>query len=86
MTSINIKLTTEEAELLSNLASDQLFRREFIDPKIPGHHGKHLVERLQSMADQAKGVQTLRRNAPNVKAGAAPAAAETHNPVDIQLT
>jgi len=37
------------------LASDQLFRREFIDPKMPGHRsntaelvlGKDLVERLR---------------------------------------
>ena len=79
MTSIHIKLTTEEADLLSHLASDALFRREFIDPKMPGHKsdpasirlGKQLVERLQTMAGQAKGVRPLRKNAPNVKSGAA---------------
>jgi hypothetical protein len=94
MTSIHIKLTTEEAELLSSLASDQLFRREFIDPKMPGHRanpgalrlGKQLVERLQSMADQAKGARPPRRNAPNVKTAAAGPSAETQNPLDIQLT
>ena len=92
MTSIHIKLTTEEADLLSSLASDQLFRREFIDPKMPGHKanpaalrlGKQLVERLQSMADQAKGVRPLRKNAPSVKPGAAGASSGAQNVVDIQ--
>jgi hypothetical protein len=75
MTSINIKLTIEEVELLSSLASDQLFRKEFIDPKMPGHKsnpgalrlGKQLVERLQGIADQAKGPRQSRRNGPTVK-------------------
>jgi hypothetical protein len=92
MKSIHLTLTTEEAELLSSLASDQLFRKEFIDPKMPGHKtnkeairlGKQLVERLQSMANEAKGVQPLRKNAPSVKASAA--SAEKHNQVEIQLT
>jgi hypothetical protein len=56
MTLITIKLTINELELLANLASDQLFRREFIDPKMPGHRvnsgeislGKVLVARLRS--------------------------------------
>jgi hypothetical protein len=94
MTSIHIKLTIEEAELLSSLASDQLFRREFIDPKMPGHKanpaalrlGKQLVERLQSMADQAKGVRPLRKNAPAVKSASASASAETQTAADVQLT
>ena len=92
MKSIHLTLTTEEAELLSSLASDQLFRKEFIDPKMPGHKtnkeairlGKQLVERLQSMANEAKGVQPLRKNAPSVKASAV--SAEKHNQVEIQLT
>jgi hypothetical protein len=37
MTLITLKLTLEELELLTTLVSDQLFRREFIDPKMPGH-------------------------------------------------
>ena len=37
MTLITIKLTIKELELLTTLASDQLFRREFIDPKMPGY-------------------------------------------------
>jgi hypothetical protein len=43
--------------------SDQLFRREFIDPKMPGYKsdpaevrvGKDLVLRLKSLAQQAAG-------------------------------
>src|SRR5690349_13481382 len=33
---IAVKLSFEELKLLTTLASDQLFRREFIDPKMPG--------------------------------------------------
>jgi hypothetical protein len=62
MTLITVKLTAKELELLSSLASDQLFRREFIDPRLPGHKsdpaelslGKKLVERLRFMTDRAK--------------------------------
>jgi len=46
---------------LTNLAADQLFRREFIDPKMPGYKfnpaelslGKKLVERLRVITDRA---------------------------------
>jgi hypothetical protein len=63
MTLINLKLTTKELELLTTLASDQLFRREFIDPKMPGYKsnsaemslGKSLVARLRSLADPGCG-------------------------------
>ena len=59
MTSFSVKLTHTELHLLTALAADQLFRREFIDPKMPGHRpdetelnlGKKLVERLRSIAD-----------------------------------
>jgi hypothetical protein len=37
MTFIIVKLTAREVELLAALASDQLFRREFIDRKMPGY-------------------------------------------------
>ncbi|HEY3742603.1 MAG TPA: helix-turn-helix domain-containing protein [Bryobacteraceae bacterium] len=54
---INVKLTPKEIELLAALASDQLFRREFIDPKMPGYKGnsgeiqlgKALVSKLRSI-------------------------------------
>ena len=57
MAPINVKLTPKEIELLVSLASDQLFRREFIDPKMPGYkgnsaevsQGKALVSRLRSI-------------------------------------
>jgi len=62
MTRITVKLTTNELELLRSLAADQLFRREFIDPRLPGNKenpadlslGKQLVERLRLMAERAK--------------------------------
>ena len=37
---ISLKLTIQELELLTSLTSDQLFRREFIDPKMPGYRPK----------------------------------------------
>ena len=37
MRMISVKLTEQELKLLTGLASDQLFRREFIDPKMPGY-------------------------------------------------
>jgi hypothetical protein len=50
-----LKFTTPELQLLTTLAADQLFRREFIDPKMPGYKpdademrlAKALVRRLQ---------------------------------------
>ena len=55
MTHVTVKLKVSELELLIGLASDQLFRREFIDPRLPGHQpnaaelnvGKQLVGRLR---------------------------------------
>jgi len=59
---LTVKLSIEELMLLTTLASDQLFRREFIDLKIPGYKhnprelclGKNLVERLRLTADRAR--------------------------------
>lgn len=70
MTLISVKFTTHEIELLSSLASDQLFRREFIDPRMPGHRsnpadltlGKRLVERLLLTADRVKKIPPPKRN------------------------
>jgi hypothetical protein len=61
MQSVTLKLTVEELRLLATLASDQLFRREFIDPRMPGFKpnpaevsiGKELVVRCRLMIDQA---------------------------------
>jgi hypothetical protein len=63
MTTITVKLTAKELDVLASLASDQLFRREFIDPKMPGYKanpgdlsiGKKLVERLRSIAASGYG-------------------------------
>jgi hypothetical protein len=60
MRQITVKLTVEELRLLATLASDQLFRREFIDPKMPGNRvkpgevdcGKALVGRLRLMIER----------------------------------
>jgi hypothetical protein len=54
-----LKLTTADLELLTTLVADQLFRKEFIDPKIPGYkisademrQGKALLARLRLMLD-----------------------------------
>ena len=70
MTRITVKLTTKELDLLSSLASDQLFRREFIDPRMPGYKsnpaelslGKKLIERFRVMTDRAKGITLPRSN------------------------
>ena len=63
MKNIKIEVTQEELILVTTLLSDQLFRREFIDPKMPGYKGdpaelamgKDLVLRLKSMAREASG-------------------------------
>ena len=39
MKNIKIEVTVEELLLLTTLMADQLFRREFIDPKMPGYKG-----------------------------------------------
>jgi hypothetical protein len=70
MTHITVKLTSKELELLSSLASDQLFRREFIDSRLPGYQfnladlslGKKLIERLRGMTDRAKGISLPKKN------------------------
>ena len=56
---ITMKFSIKELELLAALAADQLFRREFIEPRMPGHKsnsgelrlGKVLVARLRSSLD-----------------------------------
>jgi hypothetical protein len=59
MKRINFAVTVDELRLLASLASDQLFRRQFIDPKIPGYKsdpeevniGKALVGRMRLIID-----------------------------------
>ena len=70
MTRITVNFNAKELELLSSLAADQLFRREFIDPRIPGYKpnsadlslGKQLVERLRLVMDRARRTTPTRRN------------------------
>lgn len=70
MTSITVRFTATELRLLTTLASDQLFRREFIDPRMPGNktdpaeviRGKKLVERLRSVTERAYRIPLPRRN------------------------
>ncbi|MFZ0592138.1 MAG: hypothetical protein WAM39_16855 [Bryobacteraceae bacterium] len=69
-TFITLRLTVEELRLLTALAADQLFRKEFIDTRMPGHRsnseeinlGKALIGRLKLMADpgSAKGTRLTR--------------------------
>ncbi len=74
MTSVTVKLSARELELLTTLAADQLFRREFIDPRTPGFKfnaieldfGKRLVERLKLITDRANGIRLHRRSGVSV--------------------
>lgn len=60
MKRINFSVTVEELRLLASLASDQLFRRQFIDPRMPGYKGspeevdlgKALVGRMRLVIDE----------------------------------
>ena len=62
MNMVALKLTLAELRLLTTMASDQVFRRQFIDPRMPGHKtnaeemslGKSLVARLHLMLDEGK--------------------------------
>jgi hypothetical protein len=76
MKRITLKLTVEELRVLTSLASDQLFRKEFIDPKMPGFRpdsdglklGKALVGRLRLMTDEraVKSTTLTRATAPRM--------------------
>jgi len=70
MTRIAVKFTARELELLSSLAADQLFRREFIDCRMHGFRanrpeitlGKQLVERLRLVTERARRTAPERKN------------------------
>jgi hypothetical protein len=61
MKNIKVEMTIDELLLVSTLISDQLFRKEFIDPKMPGYKrdpaelamGKDLALRLKAIVRQA---------------------------------
>jgi hypothetical protein len=75
MKNVKVELTVEELLLLTTLASDQLFRKEFIDPKMPGYKGdpaelamgKNLVVRLRALARESSGssANAVSRHAPS---------------------
>jgi hypothetical protein len=54
---VTVKMATEDLKLLLKLAGDQLFREEFINPKMPGFRSnkesidraKGLITRLQAV-------------------------------------
>lgn len=60
MKRVNFVVTVDELRLLASLASDQLFRRQFIDPRMPGYkgdpeevdRGKALVGRMRLIIDE----------------------------------
>lgn len=55
---ITLKFTSTELRILTGLAADQLFRKEFIDSRLPGFKsnaselniGKQIVERMRVAA------------------------------------
>jgi hypothetical protein len=62
MKKVSLEFTTEELGLLTTMASDQLFRKQFIDSKMPGFKPnreeldvcKNLVGRLRSVVDEQR--------------------------------
>jgi hypothetical protein len=75
MKRVTVTFTMDELSLLSNLVSDQLFRREFIDRRLPGHEpnplelslGKQLVERLRLLTGGATATRPARQNGANYR-------------------
>jgi len=67
---LTVRLTEKELQLLTSLASDQLFRREFIDSRLPGSKsnpvelslGKQLVKHLELLSDRATRISPVRGN------------------------
>lgn len=61
MSQINLKVTASELNILTGLAADRLFRKEFIDCRLPGfifnapdlQVGKQLVHRMRLAASHA---------------------------------
>jgi hypothetical protein len=62
MKKLSLEFTTEELGILTTMASDQLFRKQFIDSKMPGFKPnreeldlcKNLVGRLRSVVDEQR--------------------------------
>jgi hypothetical protein len=76
MKKVTLEFTTEELGILTTMASDQLFRKQFIDSKMPGFRPnreeldlcKNLVGRLRSVVDEQR---SKAATAPPVKRAAA---------------
>jgi hypothetical protein len=66
MKKLSLEFTTEELGILTTMASDQLFRKQFIDSKMPGFKPnreeldlcKNLVGRLRSVVDEQRSKAT----------------------------
>jgi hypothetical protein len=62
MKKLSLEFTPEELGILTTMASDQLFRKQFIDSKMPGFKAnreeldicKNLVGRLRSVVDEQR--------------------------------
>jgi hypothetical protein len=76
MKRIKVTFTQAELTLLCSLSADQLFRREFIDPRIPGNKsnldelslGKQILERLRPLIAPAGGTMVKRTAQPKARA------------------
>ena len=63
MKKLTLEFTPEELSVLTDMASNQLFRKQFIDPKMPGFVPNHeelglcknLVGRLRTAVDLQRG-------------------------------
>jgi hypothetical protein len=72
MKNVRFEVTQRELLLLIALTSDQLFRREFIDPKMPGYRadpadlamGKQLVLRLKSVIQPGNDTSLISKREP----------------------
>lgn len=62
MKKVTLEFTPEELGVLTAMASDQLFRKQFIDPKMPGFIPNHeeldlcksVVGRLRSAVEEGR--------------------------------
>ena len=76
MKKLTVEFTPEELGALTNLAADQLFRKQFIDPKMPGYREnpdemdlcKNVVSRLRNVVAEYKGKPLTQPAVPKRKA------------------
>ena len=80
MRRVNFVVTVDELRLLASLASDQLFRRQFIDPRFPGYKGspeevrlgKALVQRMRLIIGERPYPVSTRGPEPTAKQSGTP--------------